>query len=66
MSIESIEEKQEQKVFNLLLSNAQVEKGLSFLKEDNDYTTNEQIELTAIEAPTFQEEQRGSLLSTET
>ncbi|MBE1556590.1 M20/M25/M40 family metallo-hydrolase [Sporosarcina limicola] len=46
-------------VYKLLRSNSQVEKGLSFLRKDNDYTTNEQIELTAIQAPTFQEEKRG-------
>lgn len=47
------------RVYKVLLANPQVEKGLSFLKADNDYTTNEQIELTAIEAPTFMEEKRG-------
>lgn len=48
-------------VYKLLLSNAQVEKGLSFLEEDNDFTTEEQIALTAIEAPTFYEQQRGAV-----
>lgn len=46
-------------VYKTLLANSQVESGLSFLKNDNDYTTDEQIELTAIEAPTFFEEKRG-------
>ena len=46
-------------LYKVLGSNDQVQKVLSFLKEDNDYTTNEQIELTAIEAPTFEEEVRG-------
>ncbi|WP_260858147.1 M20/M25/M40 family metallo-hydrolase [Bacillus sp. FJAT-22090] len=46
-------------VYKTLLANSQVESGLSFLKNDNDYTTDEQIELTAIEAPTFFEENRG-------
>ncbi|WP_231885689.1 M20/M25/M40 family metallo-hydrolase [Sporosarcina psychrophila] len=46
-------------VYSLLSSNSGVEKGLLFLKEDNDYTTDEQIELTAIQAPTFYEEKRG-------
>ncbi|SOC40838.1 M20/M25/M40 family metallo-hydrolase [Ureibacillus acetophenoni] len=48
-------------LFNVLTSNAQVEKALSFLKDDNDNTTEEQIELTAIEAPTFLEETKGKL-----
>ena len=46
-------------VFNQLISNSQVKEALSFLKEDNDYTTEEQIKLTAIQAPTFQEKERG-------
>ena len=48
-----------QDVYNLLLSNSKVRKGLLFLKEDNNNTTNEQIELTSIPAPTFQEDERG-------
>ncbi|KGR80048.1 M20/M25/M40 family metallo-hydrolase [Ureibacillus manganicus] len=46
-------------LYNVLISNSQVEKALSFLKDDNDQTTEEQIELTAIEAPTFMEEVKG-------
>lgn len=46
-------------IYKVLRSNNQIEKGLSFLKEDNSHTTKEQIELTAIQAPTFQEEKRG-------
>lgn len=46
-------------LYNVLVSNTQVEKALSFLKDDNDHTTEEQIELTAIEAPTFMEETKG-------
>lgn len=46
-------------VYQALLTISQVEDGLSFLKNDNDDTTEEQIELTAIEAPTFFEEKRG-------
>lgn len=42
-----------------LLKDAKVQSGLEFLKEDNDYTTNEQIEITEISAPTFQERERG-------
>ncbi|MFY3792321.1 M20/M25/M40 family metallo-hydrolase [Ureibacillus sp. MALMAid1270] len=48
-------------LFNVLTSNPQVKKALSFLKDDNDNTTEEQIELTAIEAPTFLEETKGKL-----
>ncbi|WP_438318048.1 M20/M25/M40 family metallo-hydrolase [Sporosarcina sp. FA9] len=46
-------------VYSLLKSNSGVKKGLVFLEEDNNYTTNEQIELTAIQAPTFYEGKRG-------
>jgi tripeptide aminopeptidase len=46
-------------VYSLLSSNSLVEKGLLFLKEDNNYTTQEQIELTAIQAPTFYEAKKG-------
>lgn len=46
-------------LYETLLANSRVENGLSFLKNDNNYTTDEQIELTAIEAPTFFEEKRG-------
>lgn len=48
-------------LFNVLTSSSRVEKALSFLKDDNDNTTEEQIELTAIEAPTFLEETKGKL-----
>lgn len=50
-----------EKVFSLLLANSQVKKGLSFLQDDNDFTTEEQIELTAIESPTFEEHRRGEV-----
>lgn len=46
-------------VYKMLVANSQVVTCLSLLKEDNDHTTEEQIELTAIEAPTFFEEKRG-------
>ncbi|HWL23288.1 MAG TPA: M20/M25/M40 family metallo-hydrolase [Ureibacillus sp.] len=46
-------------LYNVLISNAQVEKALAFLKDDNDHTTEEQIQLTEIEAPTFMEEVKG-------
>ena len=38
-----------------------VKKALEFLEVDNDATTNEQIELTGIEAPTFEEWTRGKV-----
>ena len=40
-------------VMNELLKNEQVRTGLEFLKSDNMNTTEEQIEITAIESPTF-------------
>ncbi|GAA0327762.1 M20/M25/M40 family metallo-hydrolase [Bacillus carboniphilus] len=46
-------------IFNRLLENEDVIRGLDYLKKDHDHTTKEQIELTAISAPTFQEEVRG-------
>lgn len=42
-----------------LLEQEKVQRGLQFLKEDNEYTTEEQIEITAIESPTFEEQVRG-------
>ena len=38
-----------------------IKKALEFLEVDNDATTNEQIELTGIEAPTFEEWTRGKV-----
>ncbi|WP_223069757.1 M20/M25/M40 family metallo-hydrolase [Paenibacillus caui] len=63
--LESDEEKyvvasQVKELFERLLSTLEVKQGLDFLQEDNDRTTEEQIELTAIEAPTFKEETRGA------
>lgn len=46
--------------FDMLLKNARVCQAMDFLKEDNAQTTEEQIELTAIPAPTFQESVRGA------
>lgn len=48
-------------VFKKLMLDEKVQKALTFLKEDNDFTTKEQIELTGIEAPTFQEQTRGKV-----
>lgn len=54
----AITEKVEQ-VYKKLAQNEQVKKALAFLKEDNEATTEEQIELTEIEAPTFEEDEKG-------
>ncbi|MCM3709098.1 M20/M25/M40 family metallo-hydrolase [Sporosarcina luteola] len=47
------------KTVKALANDERVKKALAFLKSDNDATTNEQIELTGIEAPTFNEWIRG-------
>lgn len=44
-----------------LAKDEKVKNALEFLKADNDTTTNEQIELTGIEAPTFDEWTRGKV-----
>lgn len=41
--------------------NHQVEAGLAFIEKDNAFTTAEQIELTEVEAPTFEEKKKGEL-----
>ncbi|WP_053365914.1 M20/M25/M40 family metallo-hydrolase [Bacillus sp. FJAT-27245] len=46
-------------VYELLAKEALVQHGLEFLEQDNDYTTSEQIAITEIPAPTFQESVRG-------
>ncbi|MBE4910640.1 M20/M25/M40 family metallo-hydrolase [Bacillus luteolus] len=48
-----------EKVVNKLVSIETVKEALSFLKEDNDNTTKDQIDITSIPAPTFQEQVRG-------
>ncbi|WP_059173940.1 M20/M25/M40 family metallo-hydrolase [Bacillus sp. FJAT-27445] len=50
---------QTKNMYELLLKEAQVQAGLNFLEEDNDYTTSEQIAITEISAPTFAESIRG-------
>ncbi|WEG13563.1 M20/M25/M40 family metallo-hydrolase [Pullulanibacillus sp. KACC 23026] len=42
-----------------LIALDEVKEALAFLKEDNERTANEQIEITAVPAPTFSEETRG-------
>ena len=48
-----------EQVFVPLLSNPNVQESLEFLKQDSDNTTEDQIAVTTIPAPTFQEEVRG-------
>lgn len=50
---------QTQSVFESLIKDAFVQNGLDFLEQDNDYTTSEQIAITEIPAPTFDEAARG-------
>jgi len=47
-----------------ILSNTQVKEGLEFIKLDNERTVAEQMELTSIPAPTFQEDTRGEVYRT--
>ncbi|KQL54344.1 peptidase M20 [Heyndrickxia shackletonii] len=53
-----------EETFEQILSNTQVKEGLEFIKLDNEKTVAEQMELTAIPAPTFQEEARGEVYKT--
>ena len=48
-----------EQVFEFLITNSNVQEALKFLKEDNDSTTEDQIAVTTIPAPTFQEGFRG-------
>ncbi|MBD8068713.1 M20/M25/M40 family metallo-hydrolase [Bacillus sp. PS06] len=47
-------------VFQRVTENVDVKEALAFLKEDNDRTAEEQIEITTIPAPTFAEDTRGA------
>lgn len=51
---------QTKNVFESLIKDAFVQTGLDFLEQDNDYTTSEQIAITEIPAPTFDEAARGT------
>lgn len=44
-----------------LMQVSQVKDGLAFLKEDHTQTIQEQVDITAIQAPTFEENERGKL-----
>lgn len=50
-------------IFETLMQNASVRRAFDFLETDNDSTTEEQIELTEIEAPTFEEAEKGELFA---
>ncbi|WP_308303510.1 hypothetical protein [Bacillus canaveralius] len=47
-------------VIKKLLTKNRVKTGLDFIKLDNDQTLLDQIKLTEIPAPTFQEQQRAA------
>ncbi|WP_172195401.1 M20/M25/M40 family metallo-hydrolase [Saccharibacillus qingshengii] len=51
------------RVFDRLIQDPSVHRAFDFLKEDNERTTGEQIELTEIEAPTFEEAEKGRLFA---
>jgi tripeptide aminopeptidase len=51
--------KKVQTVFKTLIDTKVVKRALDFLEQDNENTVTEQIELTAIPAPTFDEHVRG-------
>lgn len=47
-----------QAIFKKLVENEQVQEALAYIKKDHDHTIEEQIRLTEIEAPTFDEGER--------
>jgi len=49
--------------FDTLNNHDDVRRAFDFLKADNDHTTEEQIELTEVEAPTFEEAEKGKLFA---
>lgn len=49
--------------FGILKNHDAVRRAFDFLQADNDYTTEEQIELTEVEAPTFEEAEKGKLFA---
>jgi tripeptide aminopeptidase len=59
MNISELVSEQTKVVFESLINDSKVKKGLDFLRRDNDNTTLEQIAMTEIPAPTFQEQERG-------
>ncbi|MEJ8303290.1 M20/M25/M40 family metallo-hydrolase [Saccharibacillus sacchari] len=49
--------------FDTLKNHDAVRRAFDFLQADNDRTTEEQIELTEVEAPTFEEAEKGELFA---
>jgi len=47
-----------EQAFQSLLSNEQIKKGLEFIKNDNDQTTQQQMDITLVPAPSFHEHGR--------
>ena len=54
-----------EKAFSEVLAMPEVKKALEFIEKDQEQSIKEQIELTLIEAPTFHEENRTSMVRTE-
>ena len=52
-----------QEAMNQLFSNEKIQKALAFIKEDNENTIAQQIELTKIPAPTFHEANKAAKLA---
>ena len=50
-----------QQLFDRITAMEQVQTGLQYIRDEEAYCIDEQIELTLIEAPTFHEEQRASV-----
>lgn len=59
VKLNDISSKEVQIVFKTLIDTKVVKEALEFLEQDNENTVTEQIELTAIPAPTFDEHVRG-------
>lgn len=59
VKLNDISSKAVQNVFKTLIDTKVVKEALEFLEQDNENTVAEQIELTAIPAPTFDEHVRG-------
>jgi acetylornithine deacetylase/succinyl-diaminopimelate desuccinylase-like protein len=51
------------KTLEILKSNEQVQKGFDFIEADDANTLRQQKELVLVEAPTFQEEERGKVFA---
>jgi hypothetical protein len=58
-NVSALISEQTRTVFEALMKDPNVKKGLNFLEQDNENTTLEQIAITEISSPTFQEWERG-------